>query len=140
MSMPSVEPTAAQMKSLQQDADRPGPIVMINLLRYRAQADYPTGVDAAACSGREAYQRYGAVALRKVASVGGKLIWAGSVANAVIAPEGEQWDDAILVHYPSRRAFLEMLSEAEYQAATVHRSAALADSRLLLTEPGAAAA
>ena len=133
--MPSIEPTAAQFQRLRQDATQPGPIVMINLLRYREQADYPAGFDATPCSGREAYLRYSAVALHKVAEVGGKLVWMGSVKGAVIAPEGEEWDDAVLVYYPSRQAFLDMLSQPDYRAAAVHRSAALADSRLLMTKP-----
>jgi uncharacterized protein (DUF1330 family) len=132
--MPSVEPTSAQMQRLLQDVARPGPVVMINLLRYRPQAAYPPGFAANPCSGREAYQRYGAVASVKVAEAGGKILWMASVKMPVIAPEGEEWDDAILVQYPSRAAFLEMVARADYQAAAPHRTAALADSRLLLTE------
>jgi uncharacterized protein (DUF1330 family) len=51
----------------------------------------------------------------------------------VIGPEGEQWDDVLLVQYPSRRAFLTMVGRADYQQAVVHRRAALADSRLIAT-------
>ena len=51
----------------------------------------------------------------------------------MIAPEAEAWDDAVLVEYPSRAAFLKMLSEPTYQAAVPHRSAALMDSRLIAT-------
>ena len=50
---------------------------------------------------------------------------------ALIAPEGEQWDELLLVRYPSKAAFLGMLADTEYRAATVHRTAALADSRLI---------
>ena len=50
---------------------------------------------------------------------------------ALIAPEGEQWDELLLVRYPSKAAFLGMLADPEYRAATVHRTAALADSRLI---------
>ncbi len=130
----SIEPSPAQMQRLLQDAARPEPIVMINLLRYREQAAYPSGFAATPCSGREAYQRYGAVAVSKVAEKGGRLLWMSAVKTAVIAPEGEEWDDAVLVYYPSRAAFLEMVSQPDYLAAAVHRTAALADSRLLLTE------
>jgi uncharacterized protein (DUF1330 family) len=132
--MPSVEPSPAQMQRLLQDATRPDPIVMINLLRYREQAAYPADFAAKPCSGREAYQRYAAVAANKVAEKGGRILWTGAVKTAVIAPEGEEWDDAVLVYYPSRTAFLEMVSQPGYLAAAVHRTAALADSRLLLTE------
>jgi uncharacterized protein (DUF1330 family) len=52
-----------------------------------------------------------------------------------IAPKDEQWDLLLLVRYPSAAAFLSMLSDPEYKAATVHRSAALSDSRLIGTTP-----
>jgi len=132
--MPAVEPTPAQMQRLLQNIAQPGPVVMINLLRYRQRADYPPGFAAPPCSGREAYQRYGAVATLKVAEAGGKILWMGAVKTSVIAPEGEEWDDAVLVQYPSRAAFVDMVSRPDYQAAAPHRTAALADSRLLLTE------
>jgi uncharacterized protein (DUF1330 family) len=131
--MGTVEPSPGRLQAVLEAGEDDAPIVMINLLRYRAQAAYPDGFDAEPCSGREAYQRYGTVAAGRVASVGGRLLWMGRVRASVIAPDDETWDDAILVEYPSRRAFLEMVSQPEYLAAAVHRTAALADSRLIAT-------
>jgi len=131
--MGSVEPTAEQIAALTASSDDDAPLVMINLLRYRERAAYPDGFDAEPCSGREAYGRYGAVALQRVASVGGSILWMGDVVATVIAPEGECWDDAVLVQYPSPQAFLEMVAQPEYLVAAPHRSAALADSRLIAT-------
>jgi uncharacterized protein (DUF1330 family) len=106
---------------------------MLNLLRYRERAEYPQGSAAAPCSGREAYQRYSEVAVRKVAESGGRILWLGAAFLGLIGPEGESWDDVVLVEYPSPRAFLRMISMPDYQAAAVHRTAALADSRLVAT-------
>jgi uncharacterized protein (DUF1330 family) len=131
--MGSVDPTPEKLQAFLAQEDEGSPIVMINLLRYREQAAYPEGFAAGACSGREAYRRYGAVAAERVASVGGRVLWAGEVRFCLIAPEAEQWDDAVLVEYPSRKAFLEMVSQPAYQAIVPHRSAALADSRLIAT-------
>lgn len=131
--MGNVEPSQQQMQAFVEGGEDGAPIVMINLLRYREQAAYPEGSGASACSGREAYQRYGALAAQRVASVGGRLLWMGQVQASVIAPHDEAWDDAILVEYPSRKAFLEMVAQPEYQAAAIHRTAALADSRLIAT-------
>ena len=39
----------------------------------------------------------------------------------------------ILVHYPSPAAFIGMVTTPEYQALSGHRTAALADSRLVPT-------
>lgn len=131
--MGSVEPSPERLKSFLDAGEDDAPVVMINLLRYRERAVYPEGFAADPCTGREAYQRYGSAAVQRIASVGGSLLWLGSVRFSVIAPEGEEWDDAILVQYPSRKAFLEMVAQPEYQAAAVHRTAALADSRLIAT-------
>ena len=57
----------------------------------------------------------------------------GRVEACLIAPEGEDWDDALLVQYPSRNAFLRIVSSAEYQAIACHRTAAIVDSRLIAT-------
>lgn len=132
-SLGSVEPSAEQMAAFAALSGEDAPIVMINLLRYREQAEYPDGFDAEPCTGREAYGRYSEVALRRVASVGGSILFMGDVAATVIAPESEGWDDAVLVRYPSPQAFLEMVAQPEYLAAAPHRSAALADSRLIAT-------
>jgi len=111
------------------------PLVMINLLRYREVASYPAGSDAAPCSGSEAYRRYGQAAIRFITEVGGQVIWQGSAKAVLIGSSGEQWHKALLVRYPSKQAFLSMIGNADYQAITVHRSAALEDSRLIATIP-----
>ena len=68
-----------------------------------------------------------------IAGAGGRVLFAGRVSASVISPEGEEWDDAVLVEYPSRDAFLKMISSPEYQSAAPHRTAALLDSRLIAT-------
>ncbi len=132
--MSYINPSPEQLTALAAQADREGPVVMINLLRYREQAEYPEGAPFPPCTGREAYARYSEVALQKVSEAGGRPIWLGQVQLNVIAPDAEVWDDAVLVEYPSRRSFLEMVAKPDYQASSVHRTAALADSRLILTQ------
>lgn len=131
--MPSIEPTEQQFAAFVQEIPEDKPIVMINLLRYREQAEYPAGFDASPCSGREAYQRYGEQAVQHVAAVGGRPIWMGVAHAVVIGPADEKWDDAVLVEYPSRQAFMEMVAKPDYRQCAVHRTAALADSRLIAT-------
>ena len=53
--------------------------------------------------------------------------------QTVIGPADEEWDEMILVQYPSRAAFIDMITSADYLAAHVHREAGLADSRLVAT-------
>jgi uncharacterized protein (DUF1330 family) len=129
--MPSINPSREQLAAFAADMPADQPIMMLNLLRYHAQSRYPEGSPHSACSGREAYARYSRTALAKVRGVGGNVQLLAQARVALIAPADEQWDELLLVHYPSREAFLGMLADAEYQAATVHRTAALADSRLI---------
>ena len=55
-----------------------GPVVMLNLNRYRERAQYdgdvPDGLEGDV-SGHEAYLRYGIVAVAVLARVGGKVLW-----------------------------------------------------------------
>ena len=131
--MPSIDPTDDQLAALADLPDAPEPLVMLNLLRYRDEAAYPEGFDAEPCSGRHAYRRYSAQAAPQLAAVGGRVLWMGSGRLSVIGPEGEGWDEVLLVEYPSREAFLTMLATPAYQAGVPHRRAALLDSRLIAT-------
>jgi uncharacterized protein (DUF1330 family) len=106
---------------------------MINLLRYRDEAAYEAGSAHPPCSGREAYERYSRGVLPLIAKHGGRPIWAGSAVASPVAPEGEAWDHAVLVEYPSLQDFMDMTTSAEYRAFAVHRQAALTDSRLIAT-------
>ena len=131
--MPSINPSPEQLERFLKEIPADRPIVMLNLLRYREQANYPADFDAAPCSGEEAYQRYGAVAAERVASVGGRIVWSGSADLTLIGPADEEWDTVVLVEYPSTQAFAKMIAQPEYQAAAPHRTAALKDSRLVAT-------
>ena len=131
----SVDPTPDQLDALAALGEPPAPLVMLNLLRFRDEAAYPEGSGAEPCSGRHAYRCYGAAVQGPLAAAGGRVVWAGAAELSVVAPEGESWDEVLLVEYPSRDAFLDMIATPEYQAAVPHRRAALADSRLVLTRP-----
>ena len=129
--MKTIDPIAAQLPGILAALPQDTPIVMVNLLKFREQAHYKQGEDA--CSGREAYRRYSAVAIKKVNDVGGKPIYLGQVRGLLIAPADEQWDEVLLVRYPSAQAFASMLADPDYRAATRHRTAALEDARLIAT-------
>ncbi len=117
------------------------PFVMLNLLRYREQADYGGQTEFASCSGREAYyQRYvpafAEIAARSETTKNFKLIFIGAVLARLVGPAEEQWDDIVLVEYPNFAAFRGVVESPEYkQDADPHRRAALADWRLIATLP-----
>jgi uncharacterized protein (DUF1330 family) len=124
----SIEPTPEQVQQLAGAPDD-GPVVMLNLLRFKDRAD---GVDAAdEITGAEAYGRYAAGAERFLARAGGRVLFAGTARQSVIGPVEGEWDLVILAQYPSRAAFLAMIGDAEYLDIHRHRAAALADSRLV---------
>lgn len=133
--MPSLNPTPEQLSVFADSMPADTPILMLNLLRFASAANYPPGSEHSSCSGREAYARYSRTALAKVLGVGGEVQTLATAHVALIAPADEHWDDLLLVRYPSKAAFLGMLADPEYRAATVHRSAALADSRLIGCTP-----
>ena len=112
---------------------RDRPIAMLNLLRYRTRAAYPADHPAAGegLSGAEAYRRYGRESGPVFARVGGTVAWRGTPAITLIGPADEAWDAAFVARYPTAAAFLEMVTDADYQRAVVHRQAAVADSRLV---------
>jgi len=132
-------PSPAQLDALNARADDPRPITMLNLLRYRAAADYTGQPDASPCSGKAAYARYAEQAVACVEAFGGRVVFAGGAHVIAIGPADERWDDVLLVEYPSTQAFLDMANSERYRAFAFHREAAIEDSRLVLVmagEPG----
>ncbi|HEX9765990.1 MAG TPA: hypothetical protein VGA36_04445 [Nitriliruptorales bacterium] len=125
-----VEPTDAQLERFARELGDDGPVVMVNLNRYRERAAYPDGtaVGDRDVSGRQAYDRYGAVALRATAEVGARPLWGAPAAGLgplIGDDEADRWDEILCIWYPSRAAFLRMLAIDWYADALVHRRAAL---------------
>lgn len=131
--MSYIEPTQEQGVAYFSKAPA-GPVVMLNLLRFREVADYanhPELAPASPISGREAYQRYAEHTLPFLAEAGGELLLQGEARHHLIGPTDERWDLVLLVRYPSAQVFLSFASNAAYLAGLGHRTAALEDSRLL---------
>jgi uncharacterized protein (DUF1330 family) len=113
---PNPEAFRALSKSSEQ-----GPVVMLNLLKFRADG------------GREDYERYAADATRKVAGLGGRILYVGQAAE--LLEGGEDWDVVALAEYPSRAAFLEMISSPDFQAMAELREQSLERAVLYATDP-----
>jgi len=106
-----------------------GPVVMLNLLKFKDVAD--TGGRGVA-----SYNRYGDAVSRMVEERGGRILWSGRVDQVLIGDAAANgWDAIALVQYPSRQAFLDMVSAEEYQGAHEHREGGLADTVLLACVP-----
>ena len=109
-----------------------GPIVMVNLMQVRQYAQYED-LAANGCTGLEAFARYTAGSAEVRKEVGAELVWSGRGVQMPIGPSEKTWDIVALVRYPSARAYLNMKATDAYEAARVHRRAALLDSRLIMT-------
>lgn len=129
-----VDPERQQFEAFK-SLPRDEPVMMLNLLRFRAKADYGDGRDV---SGAEAYAAYGRDSAPVFRRVGGEIIWRGRPEVTLIGPKDEQWDLAFIARYPSAAAFLEMVTDPVYREAVRHRQAAVLDSRLVRTAEAAA--
>jgi uncharacterized protein (DUF1330 family) len=127
----SVDPTREKFGEFRRLTDD-GPIHMLNLVRFRAEAAYPDGRKA---SGAEAYAAYGRESLPIFNRVGGRIAWSGDFRLMLIGPEEERWDRCFIAEYPSAAAFVEMVKDPDYQKAVMHRQAAVEDSRLIRLSP-----
>lgn len=92
------------------------PVVMLNLLRFK-----PDG-------GRERYLEYGTAVMPLLEKAGARVVFLGDPALPLLG-EG-RWDSVLLVEYPTRQAFLDMLASAEYQAIGHLRTEALEHGEL----------
>jgi uncharacterized protein (DUF1330 family) len=113
------------------------PIHMLNLLRFRENAEYPANHPNAAhgWSGRRAYAEYGKTSGPIFQRVGGSIVWRGMMEAMVIGPDDKHWDTAFIARYPTSAAFMEMVTDPEYRLAVVNRQAAVLTSRLIRFKP-----
>lgn len=128
----SIDPTRTQFdafKALPRDT----PIHMLNLIRLRAQADYPPDHPdhGKGLTGLDAYRAYGRTSAEVFARVGGRQVWAGRPEGVVTGPTDERWDLAFIAEYPNAGAFLAMVTDPDYREHVKHRQAAVEDSRLI---------
>ncbi|MEO8505367.1 MAG: DUF1330 domain-containing protein [Acidobacteriota bacterium] len=117
-----------------------GSVVMLNLLRFRATADYsatPELTPEAPITGEAAYRLYMEHTLPHLEQSGGKILFYGRGGQFLVGPTEERWDAAMLVQQQSTAAFMAFASNPAYLLGMGHRTAALEDSRLLPLEEGA---
>jgi uncharacterized protein (DUF1330 family) len=113
-----IHPTAEQFRTLV-ESDDDGRVVMLNLLKFAAR------------DGRTSYASYGDGVRSVLEATGARLLWQGRADSVVIGDERDDWDAVILVEYPSRKAFCEMVKRPDYTEVSSRRTAALVDSRLI---------
>jgi uncharacterized protein (DUF1330 family) len=97
-----------------------GPVVMLNLLKFKP-------------GGAADYDRYSQVALPALTKIGARVLFVGK-ANELLQGN-EVWDYVLLIEYPSRKAFLQMISNPEYLKAHEYRLKACERAVLYAIDP-----
>ncbi len=114
-----------------------GPVQMVNLLRFRAQAEYGDDSPLPRCTGQEAYmQRYvpafAEVAAKTAPGEAFRPVFLGAAVSTIVAEPGEQWHAVAIVEYDSFEGLRKVVESPEYEVlAAPHRRAALADWRFI---------
>ena len=114
-----------------------GEIVMLNLLKFKDEADYSADPELkpdTPISGRAAYDKYIEHTLPFLEATGGKLMYLGQGGDYFVGPEDEGWDMAMLVQQNSLDDFIAFATNEDYMKGVGHRTAALEDSRILPLE------
>jgi uncharacterized protein (DUF1330 family) len=102
-----------------------GPVVMINLLKFRQGSLDGDG------TGAQAYARYGELAGPFVERHGGRLIWQGQAREHLVGDTHYDWDVVLMVSWPKRQNLLDLGSDPEYQAIAHHRKNGLLRTMLI---------
>ncbi len=132
----SIDPSRPQFEAFKA-LPRGTPIQMLNLIRLKPLAEYPADHPnhGKGMSGLDAYRAYGRDSAEVFARVGGRQVWAGRPEAVVTGPADEVWDLAFIAEYPSAAAFLAMVTDPAYREHVKHRTAGVADSRLIRLAP-----
>jgi uncharacterized protein (DUF1330 family) len=135
----AITPTKEQFSEFAHGT-REGEVVMINLLHFARPDDENAGrqdsEEGSASSGSGAYREYSDQVIKMVEARGGKVIWTGRPEHVLIGDsEQDGWDLVALVSYPSRSAFMEMVTSPKYEQAHEHRARGLDRTVLLACEP-----
>lgn len=95
-----------------------GPVYMLNLLRFK-----PEG-------GEEKYASYVSETNFARDEYGAELIYMARGGKALVAEDGQQWDMAGVVRYPSMRHFVDMVRDPRFRAREHLRTEALVEAVL----------
>ncbi len=120
----SLAPTQEQIQGFF-DPTATGPIYMLNLLKFKARAQYKDGRDSE-LTGAQAYALYGAEVSKILAQQGGGGMFKADVTRLVLGEVEALWDAVAIAMYPNRQAMVTMMQSQEYQAIHHHREAGLA--------------
>ncbi|OOQ60391.1 DUF1330 domain-containing protein [Mucilaginibacter pedocola] len=100
-----------------------GPVVMLNLIRFKDKKVY-----------FEQYIPAFGQVVKTLGIEGVKVRFVSEVVANIVADEHEQWDEVVLVEYPSAEAFMSIAQSEAYQSiANPLRVAGTAELKLIMT-------
>jgi uncharacterized protein (DUF1330 family) len=112
-----VEPSSVELQRFK-EGDSGRPMVLVQLLRFND-------------GGRDLYLQYSFTAQQILRRIDAQVLYAGECIEPLLAGEGEVWDGMVIVRYPNRTAYVEMLADPEYQAIAPLRRSALREAVIL---------
>ncbi len=117
--MSPIKSSAEEFRRFENNSN-PEPVVMLNLLKFKPH-------------GAADYVQYTKEAGPAVAKVGGKVLYMGK-ANELLNGD-EAWDYVLVIQYPSRKAFLQMINNPAYLKSHEYRLQACERAVLYATDP-----
>ena len=89
--MTRLEPNVEVVSAL---AEGEGRFAVVLLIRHRADAEYTAWIDAV---------------LPRLSQVGARIVWVGNGAEPIVGEPSRRWDSIVVVEFPSRDAFLDLV-------------------------------
>lgn len=113
------------------DAADDGPVWMVNLMKYRAKAEYTDGRESD-ISGQEADDLYSPI--DSLTAVGAAPVFFGDVDQQLLG-DGVEWDRIGVVKYPTRKSFIDMQSLPKFQESHKHKDAGMEQTFVIGCQP-----
>lgn len=115
----SEKPKLLQRLRVWAEADDGGPVYMLNLMRYYDELRRFPGAPEFGGTPTESNDHYEKIVRPLLFAKGGYLMVGGRVQGANVVdlesnPALDHWSRVLVVRYPSRRAFLELLADPAY--------------------------
>jgi hypothetical protein len=124
-------PNREYLASWFQREDPGGPMWALNLMKYRAVADYSDGRETT-ISGQQADDLYSPIG--PLTEIGGRIVLAAPVIHQLVGDD-TTWDRVAIAQYPYRTALIEMNMRPDFQELHVHKDAGMDSTIVMGTFP-----
>ena len=116
------------------ETDPGTPIAIVNLLKFKAQAEYDDQENIS-LTGEQAYQKYLDAVRQYLPQIGAREIFQGKPNFLLVGQVEALWDEVLIIQYPNRAALQQLNQFPEVQQAAAHRAAGLEGQLAIETLP-----